>query len=140
MHSVNGIDLQGSEYRTLRSLVEAERSGTDPQTIADAALRPNGEMACDKYAAETYRGLYDAGLIDATPVWNGILFHGLTQKGFDFVDDYVAAQDAEESARKSQWAHDWKVAAFGAVSGGMLGLVSGAFSSQLVSLLQSLFR
>ncbi|MBS6941480.1 MAG: hypothetical protein KH142_08450 [Slackia piriformis] len=55
------------------------------------------------------------------------------------MDDYAAVRDAEESAKKAQWAHDWKVAAFGAVSGGILGLVSGAFSSQLVSLLQSLF-
>lgn len=137
MHSVDGIDLQGSEYRELVALVEAERSGKGAKALADASLRPDGETF-DRMAMEVYRGLLDVGLIDATSVWGGLLFHGITQRGLDFVDDYAASQEAEEAAKKAQWAHDWKVAAFGAVSGGILGLVSGAFSSQLVSLLQSL--
>ena len=138
MHSVNGIDLQGSEYAALLALVEAERSGADAQAVAATALHRDGGPF-DGRAVETYRGLFDAGLIDATPVWGGILFHGITQKGVDFVDDYAALRDAEESARRAQWAHDWRIAAFGVISGGLLGLVGGAFSSQLVSLLRSLF-
>lgn len=98
------------------------------KALADASLRPDGETF-DRRAMEVYRGLLDVGLIDATLVWGGLLFHGITQRGLDFVDDYAASQKAEEDAKKAQWAHDWKVAAFGAVAGGMLGLVSGAFSS-----------
>ncbi len=138
MHSVNGIDLNGSEYETLLALVEAERSGTDPRSVADASLHPDGGLFFDKRAAEVYRGLLRRGLIDADPAMGGVVFYGVTQAGIDFVDDYAAVQAAEESAKKAQWAHDWKVAAFGAVSGGILGLVSGALSSELVAFLKSL--
>lgn len=137
MHSVNGIDLQGSEYAALLALVEAERSGADAQAVAAAALH-RGDGPFDGRAVETYRGLLDAGLIDATPVWGGILFHGVTQRGLDFVDDYAAAQDAEEAGRKAQWAHDRRIAAGGAIAGGLLGLVSGALSSEFVAFLKSL--
>lgn len=134
MHSVNGIDLNGSEYETLLALVEAERSGSDPCGVAEASLHPDGGLFFDKRAAEVYRGLLRRGLIDADPAMGGVVFYGVTQAGIDFVDDYAA----EESAKKAQWAHDWKVAAFGAVSGGILGLVSGALSSELVAFLKSL--
>lgn len=138
MRSANGIDLNGSEYRELLALVEAERSGADPSDIAEASLHPDGGLFFDKRAAEVYRGLLRRGLVEADPVMGGVVFYGVTQAGIDFVDDYAAMQDAEEAARKAQWSHDRRIAAGGAIAGGLLGLVSGAFSSELVAFIKAL--
>lgn len=47
---------------------------------------------------ELYNGLHEAGLIKGHGSDGGFLFGGVTQRGFDFVDDYatVVALNKEE--------------------------------------------
>lgn len=133
MYSVNGVDLQSSEFEELKLLVSAERENEGSGLVAENHLHPTGEKYSfsEKYI-EVYEGLHEVGLIKGYKVDCGFLFGGVTQKGFDFVDDYatVVALDVEE--KKKQRLHDYKIAAFG-IAGGLL---SGALGSWMIDTIQ----
>ena len=67
--------------------------------VAENHLHLTGEKYCfiEKYI-ELYNGLHEAGLIKGHGSDGGFLFGGVTQRGFDFVDDYatVVALNKEE--------------------------------------------
>lgn len=134
MYAMNGITLQGSEYEELKLLVDAERNGGDVARLAESRLRQKGDDEdFDDRRCEIYRGLKSAGLISGVNADGGFLFVCLNQKGIDFIDDYAQSEDESRKRTKEQRAHDYKVAAFGAVTGGILGMVGGVLSSQIAS-------
>lgn len=139
MYSVNMIDLQSSEYNELKLLVETERAGKDPVQLANSRLHPTGEKyAFDRRMCEIYSGLASVKLISGFNVDNGFLFHEINQRGFDFIDDYAASEKAETKRTKEQRAHDYKVALFGIVSGGLLGFLGGLLSGPILTLVEQL--
>lgn len=99
MYSVNGVDLQSSELEGLNLLVAAEGGSEGSGFVAENHLHLTGEKYCfiEKYI-ELYNGLHEAGLIKGHGSDGGFLFGGVTQRGFDFVDDYatVVALNKEE--------------------------------------------
>ena len=71
--------------------------------------------------AEVYRGLQSVGLLTGVKYDGGFIFHHLTQKGLDFIDDYRASEMAEKERTKDQRKHDYKIAAFGWIGGAIAG-------------------
>ncbi|WP_101723096.1 hypothetical protein [Eggerthella timonensis] len=139
MYTVNMIDLQSSEYDELALLVEAEEHGDNVKELATNRLQPNG-AGFDDRRSEVYRGLDSVGLITGFSVDDGFVFFELTQKGIDFIRDYEASVAAEKKRSDDQRRHDYKVASYGAVAGGILGLFSGALGSWLLSWLSYFFN
>ena len=80
MYSVNGVDLQSSELEGLNLLVAAEGE------VRVAVLLPRITF------------ISRASLIKGHGSDGGFLFGGVTQRGFNFVDDYatVVALNKEE--------------------------------------------
>lgn len=132
MYDVDGISLTGSEYRKLALLVECKRAGGDVKACASEANASEDLDAAQNN--EILRGLMDAGLILGVRASRGVVFRGITQAGFDFVDDFEAMSSQKRERTKEQRAHDWRVSAFGTITGGVLGLFGGALSGWLVSL------
>ncbi|MBR3690580.1 MAG: hypothetical protein IKL97_05730 [Eggerthellaceae bacterium] len=128
MYTVNLIDLQSSEFEELELLVDAERRGEDVCALARQRIFPHGkEHDCDARKAEIYRGLQSVGLIVGVKYDGGFIFRHLTQKGLDFIDDYRASEKAEVKRTKDQRRHDYKIAAFGWIGGGIMGAVVSLF-------------
>ena len=132
MYAINGIDLQSSEYDEL----EANDRGEDVDALASRRLRPDGSL--DDMAFEVYAGLESAGLVAGFATFSGFVFSGLTQKGIDFIRDYEKSIEDERTRTREQRIHDYKVASYGAIAGGILGLFSGALGSWLLDGLRSL--
>lgn len=140
MYEVNGRSLSESEYKELCKLVDAESKGEDVKALASESLHPNGDdMSPNRESVATYCALRRAGLVSGMPCDNDFVFIELSHAGRDFVRDYRSKAAAEDKSRKSQWRHDVRVAAFGSITGGVLGLVGGCFSSQFVEWLSGLF-
>lgn len=74
-------------------------------------------------------GLAKAGLIDCKFSLAEESYGGLTSLGRSYFEDKAEAEKAWQAEHR----HDYRVAAFGAVAGGLLGLVSGAFSAELMA-------
>lgn len=138
MYTVNGIDLQSSEFNELKLLVESEKKGDDPKDTATRRLKPDGNVFDDRIC-EIYKGLHDVGLVSGFSVHSGFLFSSLTQKGIDFIEDYETSVSEEKRRSEAQRKHDYKVASYGAVAGGLLGLFSGALGSWLLGWLSYFF-
>ena len=131
MYSINMIDLQSSEDDELKLLVEAEERNEDVEAMAMKRLRPDGREF-DMRACEIYRGLKSYGLVAGMNAENGFFFFELNQKGIDFIHDYDKSVEDERMRTREQRRHDYKVASYGAIAGGLLGLFSGALGSWLV--------
>ncbi len=125
MYTINGIDLQSSEYDELKLLVEAHDRGEDVEALASQRLRPEGSL--DDGAFEVYVGLESVGLVSGCGLLGGFDFSGLTQRGIDFIHDYEKSVEGERKKAREQRIHDYKVALFsfggGAVSGGAITLI-----------------
>lgn len=96
MHTMNGIDLSGAEYRELRDLVRLETEGGDPAGHAAKSIAGGG--------SSLYRSLGDKGLIEyeIADLWKWEPhFLGLTPKGRSFIEDTDAASLRDRESRRS---------------------------------------
>ena len=130
MYKANGIELTGGEYEELRALVESK----DRAGLAESHLRPDGGPF-DSDAVQLYRSLLRKKLIVGSSFMGGFDFRGVTIWGDHWVADYDEQARREARERRERRNHDFLVALFGAVSGGLLGLFSGALASLLYDLL-----
>lgn len=79
-----------------------------------------------------YKELKGAGLIEGTAAMGGFVFDGVvTQRGFDWVDDYRKKVEDERANLRSNRAHDWRIALFGIIG----GLFSGALGAWLYDII-----
>lgn len=127
MYEANGIVLTDSEYSELKLLLENRGS------LQAFGLHRQGD---DDDRKKLYASLLDKRLIEAATTWDGtVIVMDITHAGLSFVHDYERAAEDEDRESKAQRAHDYKVAAFGAVcgtvSGGALGFLGGLFSDQI---------
>jgi hypothetical protein len=122
--------VRSSEYEELKRLVDVERRGDDLGSFVSERLSPGGEF--DGRKCEIYGELFRAGLIEGVEIDGGFCFFGLTQKGVDCVDDREAGNREEEERAKTQRRHDYLVASYGALAGGVLGFLGGALGSRLL--------
>ncbi len=81
---------------------------------------------------DVYRSLAESGMLEVRRVDGGLYHFGeLTTEGRCYLADRAAAE--AEAARKLRESrrHDYKVASYGAIAGGIFGLFSGAFAGWL---------
>ena len=126
MHTMNGIDLSGAEYRELRDLVRLETEGGDPAGHAAKSIAGGG--------SSLYRSLGDKGLIEyeIADLWKWAPhFLGLTPKGRSFIEDTDAASLRDRESRRS----DRRFAIVCAVAGAVSGAIAGGLVSLAISLL-----
>ena len=126
MHTMNGIDLSGAEYRELRDLVRLETEGGDPAGHAAKSIAGGG--------SSLYRSLGDKGLIEyeIADLWKWEPhFLGLTPKGRSFIEDTDAASLRDRESRRS----DRRFAIVGAGAGAVSGAIAGGLVSLAISLL-----
>lgn len=119
----------------LSYLVGVEESDGE-DAVADILEDHHGDYFAgtgDAREAESHnrsiRHLAEVGMIDCQIEPGCCTYGGLTAKGRSYFDDKAEA----ERSWRSEHRHDYRVAAFGAVTGGILGLFGGAFSSQIIA-------
>lgn len=134
VYEINGICLQGSEYGLLKQLVDRYDGGDEWSGVLE---RFDSDYA-DGRIDDAFQGLLDKGLIDGDVTPARIMVNGFSQKGLDFVHDYEARETESLLLRKEQYRHDFRVALVGAVTGGLLGLIGGCFSSEFMALLRTI--
>lgn len=98
MYSVDGIDLPSSQYKELRDLVNLD-TDEERAEFSNKALHPYEDpLTWNPNGVDCYKGLYEKGLIDGTPVLYGFVYYGVVrQAGFDFIEDYAEFQRRERS-------------------------------------------
>lgn len=135
MYKVDGIKLQKGEYDLLRKLVDDYDSDVSMSPFLE---RYNGSYA-DGRIDEAFKGLLKKKMVDGYITDERIRLKRITQKGLDFIHDFDAKKLEEETTRKIQFRHDYKVALFGIVAGGLLGFIGGLFSSDIKAAFFSIF-
>lgn len=97
MYSINGIDLTGSQYRELKSLVGLH-SDEERASFAAKTLHPyENQNIWNPNGIECYKALESLGLIEGTRGMNAFLFYGVvTQAGIDFVQDFAAKRKEQK--------------------------------------------
>lgn len=97
MYSINGIDLTGSQYRELKSLVGLH-SDEERASFAAKTLHPyENQNIWNPNGIECYKVLESLGLIEGTRGMNAFLFYGVvTQAGIDFVQDFAVKQKEQK--------------------------------------------
>lgn len=98
MYSINGIDLTGSQYRELKSLVGLH-SDEERASFAAKTLHPyENQNIWNPNGIDCYKALESLGLIEGTRGMNVFLFYGVvTQAGIDFVQDFAAKQKEQKT-------------------------------------------
>ena len=101
-------------------------------TLEGIKLCPDSAVFRDWERKDSLPSVYvtaEVGMIDCRIEPGYCVYGGLTAKGRSYFDDKAEA----ERSWRSEHRHDYRVAAFGAVTGGILGLFGGAFSSQIIA-------
>lgn len=137
MHEMNSITLSGSEYKLLKRIVDCYDKNGDPSFLSSIRFDDSYANGCIDQA---FFELYGKNLIDGTLTPTGIKLKELPQSGLDFVHDYEQKKLDDAKRTKQQRRHDYKVASYGAIAGGILGLFGGAFSAQLLGWVTTLFQ
>lgn len=127
MYEVNGIELSSSEYSELLVLSEAVERGESPDEIANARLLDEDTNAFNASTVQTYLSLHGRGLVSGHRIYGGFVCTGITQRGLDFVSDYVKRMIEDEARAKSDRRHDYLVALFGSAIGFALGVIAEHF-------------
>lgn len=127
MYEVNGIELSSSEYNELVMLSEAAERGDNPDEIANARLLDKETNAFNASTVQTYLSLHGRGLVSGHRIYGGFVCAGVTQRGLDFVSDYVKRMIEDEARAKSDRRHDYLVALFGSAIGFALGVIAEHF-------------
>lgn len=141
MYEVNGIELSSSEYNELVMLSEAAERGDNPDEIANARLLDKETNAFNASTVQTYLSLHGRGLVSGHRIYGGFVCAGVTQRGLDFVSDYVKRMIEDEARAKSDRRHDYLVALFGSAIGFVLGVIAEHFigiAAAIQSITQSL--
>lgn len=134
MYSVNGVDLQSSEFEFLKKLVNVYTNG---ESVLEFA---KDESEKNPLVIDLVRDLINAALLRGLVTTYGVIvILEMKQAGIDFVHDYYALKEQEEAELKQNRRHDYKVASYGAVAGGVLGLFSGAFGGSVIDAISALF-
>lgn len=127
MHEANGIELSSSEYKELAMLCKAAERGENVDEIANARLLDEDTNVFDQSAVQTYLSLHGHGLVSGHRIYGGFVCTGVTQRGLDFVSDYVKRMIEDEARAKSDRRHDYLVALFGSAIGFALGVIAEHF-------------
>lgn len=77
------------------------------------------------------KSLKDRNLIEGTPFDGGFLLWGITPEGKSYFADLEEAQKLEEKEKRSSRLHDYKVASFGIIGGGIMGALAAILLSLL---------
>lgn len=118
----DGIELSDTEFRLLRDLVDAEKSGT-LKAYVNNDLWGNApiHLAPVEDREPVYHSLGDKGLLSGKASYGMFVPSGLTYLGRDWVSDYYRAQKSEEERAREERRHDYLVAIAGAGFGILLG-------------------
>lgn len=127
MYEAYGIELSSSEYSELVVLSEAAERGESPDEIANARLLDKETNAFNASTVQTYLSLHGRGLVSGHRIYGGFVCTGITQRGLDFVSDYVKRMIEDEARAKSDRRHDYLVALFGSAIGFALGVIAEHF-------------
>lgn len=141
MYEAYGIELSSSEYSELVVLSEAAERGESPDEIANARLLDKETNAFNASTVQTYLSLHGRGLVSGHRIYGGFVCTGITQRGLDFVSDYVKRMIEDEARAKSDRRHDYLVALFGSAIGFALGVIAEHFigiAAAIRSIAQSL--
>ena len=122
MYSINGVDLSSTDYEKLRDLVEMKDNGKDYISFANEELHSIKDWNDPCYCS--YESLIKNELAIGFISLGGIRFDDLTPKGNDFIHDYQVIQDKEKKMDIADKRHDYKVAAFSAGLGFVLGYLT----------------
>lgn len=133
MYTVNGIDLSSGEFELLEKLVAVS---DDPEAVR-ATLQH--ELEADPRLLPCAQELVTTRLIEGVKAPGYVYVQDVNRSGIDFVHDYYAMEKAKSDKEKLNKRHDYKVALYGAISGGVLGLFSGALGGYLAQWIASLF-
>lgn len=137
MYKVGGIELTGTEYGLLEALVNERDASGDCRPLARRLLKLDRNLGLfsDKDESRVFIALMAKGLVTGKESSGFFFFGDLTYLGIDFVREHRAA--VQEAARKtrSDRLHDYSVQTWGAVSGGVVGLFTGAIGGWLFQLI-----
>lgn len=121
MHDVNGLSLSTAEYVVLQAIADRQPAS------AGVSFEDYSDIA-DRLAAAGLvrrRSRPDSAEDEATAL------------GLSFVDDLRKSARMAEEAEASRRRHDRRMVLLSTVSGGIMGLFSGALASWLIQLIQT---
>ncbi len=115
------VDISDADFKELERIVDSE-NGTGTWAIAETA-----DDRC------RMRSLAQLGFVELVEIPLADTRCRSTLAGRDFVAEVRSGIERANAEKRDQRRHDFKVAAFGAVTGGVLGLFSGCLGSWLVT-------
>lgn len=115
------VNISDADFKELERIVDSE-DGTGTWAIAETA-----DDRC------RMRSLAQLGFVELVEIPLADTRCRSTLAGRDFVSEVRDSIERADAEKRDQRRHDFRVAAFGAVTGGVLGLFSGCLGSWLVT-------